>query len=482
MRDGVGNGGESLGDFQSPTPNPWLRPRSRRDILKMGVGIAAAASAGALVEACFGSSSSPTAGTTVITSVPTGSSISGPITFITGGGDPTSQPGLIKVFNVFATEHPGATWDIRPLPGFGPDWDRLARAAMASGDPIDLIMINGQQVGGWERDGLLADLSPFPELADVLARVPEQFHFGGVGQSTTRVFPLAVTLGIDTTGLYFNKALLDKAGIAPPSTIADLKASVAPLSKIGVASLVHNSGDAPFNQILLTWILPQIAERTTDPIEFATSTVKGQIRYDGPEWVEAFNTIDDLRSSGVFMKGSAATDYGTMQQLLLTGKAAMTYQGTWLLPQLRAGTPVGPFDLHVVAPPAIDANSRPRPIVAWAGFALPATAARSRAAALSFLQYASQPDVDKQVVAARQTYSPLTPSNDAITDPLAREFLPMFEDAITPLDWLWEPEVKDEIDRQVQGIVRGDTTGHAAGTAVQAVADQLRSSGRSYFR
>jgi ABC-type glycerol-3-phosphate transport system substrate-binding protein len=225
-----------------------------------------------------------------------------------------------------------------------------------------------------------------------------------------------------------------------------------------------------------------IAERTRDPVDFAVATVKGEIRYDSPEWIEAFDTIDDLRISGVLMEGSAATDYGTMQQLLLTGKAAMTFQGTWLLPQLRTGSPNGPFDLHVVAPPRVDAASRPRPIVAWAGFALPATAVRNRAAALAFLQYASRPDVDRQVVAARQTYSPFPASNEAIDDPLAREFLPLFKDAITPLDWLWEPEVKDEIDRQIQAIVRGDTSGQAAGGAVQAVAEQLRSSGRSYFQ
>ena len=158
-----------MGDPESPTPNSWLRARSRRDVLKMGVGVAAAASLGGLLEACFGpvTSSAPTASSSGIASA---ASISGPITFITGGGDPTTEPALIKVYNDFANLHPGVAWDIRPLPGGGPDWDRLARGAMASGDPIDLVMINGQQVGGWVRDGLLADLSTFPELADVLAR------------------------------------------------------------------------------------------------------------------------------------------------------------------------------------------------------------------------------------------------------------------------------------------------------------------------
>ncbi len=72
-------------------------------------------------------------------------------------------------------------------------------------------------------------------------------------------------------------------------------------------------------------------------------------------------------------------------------------------------------------------------------------------------------------------------SNDAIHNEVAQEFLPMFEDAITPLDWLWEPEITAELDNQVQAIVKGATDAGSAGKAVQAVAEQLRSSGRSYY-
>jgi hypothetical protein len=57
----------------------------------------------------------------------------------------------------------------------------------------------------------------------------------------------------------------------------------------------------------------------------------------------------------------------------------------------------------------------------------------------------------------------------------------LFDDAISPLDWLWEPEVKDEIDRQVQALVKGETASAAAGRAVQSVADDLRAGGRSYY-
>ena len=77
--------------------------------------------------------------------------------------------------------------------------------------------------------------------------------------------------------------------------------------------------------------------------------------------------------------------------------------------------------------------------------------------------------------------SQVAESNTAIESEIAREFLPLLEDAILPLDWLWEPEITAEIDNQIQALVKGDTNRGAVGTAIQAVADGLRSSGRSYY-
>ncbi len=318
-------------------------------------------------------------------------------------------------------------------------------------------------------------------MAAVLARVPPSFHLAGPGEATTRAFPLALSRGVQTTGLYYNKALLDQAGLEPPKSIADLKAMVNPLSALGVAPLVHCSGDISFDTLLVTWVLPMIAERTGDPLGFVESTIRGQVGYDSPEWTEAFQTIADLRTSGVLLEGSGATDYATMQLLFLQGKAAMTYNGSWLLAPLQAGTPTVAFDLHVAPLPLVDGASTARSILAWGGFALPAKAAASRDSVYAFLEYASRPEVDKAVVEGLQSYSPMPESNSAIHDPVAREFLPMFENAITPLNWLWEPEIEAEMDDQVQALVKGDTDPAAAGAAIEAVAAGLRSSGRSYY-
>ena len=89
--------------------------------------------------------------------------------------------------------NPGIEWDIRALPGGGPNGIGSRAPRSTSGEPVGLVMINGQQVRGWVRDGLLADLGADPGMADVLARVPGAVPPRRPGETTTRAFPLAVT-------------------------------------------------------------------------------------------------------------------------------------------------------------------------------------------------------------------------------------------------------------------------------------------------
>jgi ABC-type glycerol-3-phosphate transport system substrate-binding protein len=465
-----------------------MRMLGRRDVLKLGALIAAGGAVAPLLAAC----AAP--GGRVAASVATGAAgdaspaaasaartLSASITLLAEGSDPGTEPALKKVYDDFSAQNPGVEWDIRAVSGLGADLDRLARAVVESGEPVGLILLDGLFVRAWVRDGLLADLGADPEMAVVLARVPARFHLPGPGETTARAFPLALSRGVHTTGMYYNRALLDRAGLEAPRTIADLKAMVKPLSALGAAPLTFCSGDVSFNSLLVTWLLPMIAGRAGDPLAFVERTIRGEVRYDSAEWIEAFQTIADLRASGVLLDGSGATDYATMQELFLQGKAAMAYNGSWLLTQLQAGTPSGAFDLHVAPLPLVAGASKAHSILSWGGFALPAKAAGSRDSVHAFLEYASRTAVDKAVVLGLQAYSPIPESNVAIHNAVAREFLPMFDDAITPLNWLWEPEIEAEIGNQVQALVKGDTDPMSVGRAIEAVAQDLRSSGRGFY-
>ena len=88
--------------------------------------------------------------------------LSGSITVLHEGGDPGTEPALKKVYDDFKAQNPAVEWDIRAIPGLGPEFDRLARAALESGEPVGLVMLDGLFVRAWARDGLLADLGADP--------------------------------------------------------------------------------------------------------------------------------------------------------------------------------------------------------------------------------------------------------------------------------------------------------------------------------
>src|SRR5687767_1355412 len=100
---------------------------ARREVLKLG----ALLGAGGVVAPGLAACAAPPRAT-----APDGSpGLAGSVTVLAIGGDPYADPVVRKVYEDFRTEHPGIEWDIRPLPGGGPEWDRLARAALASGEP-----------------------------------------------------------------------------------------------------------------------------------------------------------------------------------------------------------------------------------------------------------------------------------------------------------------------------------------------------------
>ena len=91
----------------------------RRDVLKLGLAIAAGGAVAPLLAACAAPSGTnrrpprPAAGAAP--------ALSGPDHASWRGGDPSAEPALKKVYDDFKAQNPGIEWDIRALPGGGPD-------------------------------------------------------------------------------------------------------------------------------------------------------------------------------------------------------------------------------------------------------------------------------------------------------------------------------------------------------------------------
>jgi ABC-type glycerol-3-phosphate transport system substrate-binding protein len=117
--------------------------------------------------------------------------------------------------------NPDVTIDVRALPS-DIQWDRVARTTVSAGEQVDLLNINGLFIRSWVRDNLLDDLSTHSQLTASFGNVDQSFL---AAQSDDPRHPFAVPVihasPVHVTALFYNKALLDKAGLQPPRTLAD---------------------------------------------------------------------------------------------------------------------------------------------------------------------------------------------------------------------------------------------------------------------
>src|SRR3954454_5179746 len=116
-------------NHETPLPEgAWNHMWPRREVLRLGALLAAGGAIAPLLAAC----ASP-AGTEIASGAPGGAprsaALSGTVTLLAEGSDPSTEPSLKRVYDDFKTQNAAVDWDIRAIPGLGPDWDRLARAA-----------------------------------------------------------------------------------------------------------------------------------------------------------------------------------------------------------------------------------------------------------------------------------------------------------------------------------------------------------------
>src|SRR5690242_1800470 len=138
-----------------------------------------------------------------------------------------------QVVTDFMARNPDVTMDFRALPS-NIQWDRVARTTLLSGDQVDLVNINGQFIRAWVRDGLLNDLSQQAQLTSAFGSIDPSF-LAAQSDDPSHSFVLPVTHAspVHVTALFYNKALLDRAGLQPPKTLDDMKAMVQPLKAMG---------------------------------------------------------------------------------------------------------------------------------------------------------------------------------------------------------------------------------------------------------
>lgn len=129
--------------------------------------------------------------------------------------------------------------------------------------------------------------------------------------------------------IWYNKALLQKAGVAVPKSLDDIPAMCTALRKAGITPIAIDGQDQ--------WPLERYVAyqpfRAAGP-DFIQKVKKGEAKFSDPAGQKTVQWMSALGKANCFQDGFSSQGYSDAQNQFTSGKAAMYNIGTWELPSL----------------------------------------------------------------------------------------------------------------------------------------------------
>ncbi len=138
-------------------------------------------------------------------------------------------------------------------------------------------------------------------------------------------------LGLNVEGFWYNKALFEQAGITEaPSTWDEFEEDLAKLSDAGIQPLACGAAD----KWGATRLINAYTVRTLGASALKDAA-EGKTSYTDAGYVAAAAKLQEWADKGYFGEGVNTVDMNTAGSMLMTGKAAIFYNGSWFASNLN---------------------------------------------------------------------------------------------------------------------------------------------------
>ncbi|MFF9090936.1 extracellular solute-binding protein [Streptomyces sp. NPDC014991] len=184
----------------------------------------------------------------------------------------------------------------------------------SSRTPPDLLMLDNPDVQQVARTGMLTPLSRYGIDFSGYAR-----GILSAGTYKGQVYGLAPA--VNTVALFYNKDMLDEAGVAVPRTWDELEAAAAELTRPGRYGLAVDA-NATF-------------EGSWQFLPFLWSNGGKETELDSPQAVQALRLWVDLVRSGSVSRSALTWNQADVHDQFAAGKAAMMINGPWRISALK---------------------------------------------------------------------------------------------------------------------------------------------------
>ena len=374
----------------------------------------------------------------------------------------------------FEAAHPGVTIN-RTARTFD-DMKLTLKLAVSAGNGPEVTKVNqgAGDMGAMVKEGLLLPVDAYiskygwdkRQSDSVLAR-DRWSDSGKFGEGKTYGIS---GLG-EMVGLYYNKKILDAAGVAVPKTFDEFVASLDALKAKGVAPFMMGTA----KQHLALHMISAISQAHIDASQ--RKTLDDLIYGRGGTWktdgnVESAKLVQHWAKDGYFYQGYQGIAADDAVQLYIAGQGAYLISGTWYFGDMQHNP-----DIHFMAIPAPNGISKPMLVggidLAWA-ITSQAKDKASQDLAGEYIDYM----VSEKAAAewANAGYFPATPlAADANVklSPLLSEGIAMWKtinanDALGHYpDWA-SPTLLKTIDDNTPHLLAGDQTPEAFVDALDA--------------
>lgn len=210
------------------------------------------------------------------------------------------------------------------------------RTAVGAGQPPTLVFNwSGGVLKSYVDANAVEDLSGLakdkPQVTD---RYLPSVLQNGVINGKTYALPMSK---VNPATLYYNKELMDKAGVQPPKTWDELMAAVPKLKAQGIAPFALG-GQSKWPELI--W-LEYLVDRQGGSAVWERIQKGEAGAWSDPAVLDALTKIQQLVDAGGFQEGfaSTASTSGSELALLYTGKAAMSLQLASQYQAMKQGSP-----------------------------------------------------------------------------------------------------------------------------------------------
>lgn len=380
---------------------------------------------------------------------------------------PTESDNADAIYQAFMDANPNITITRE---SFQTDQMRdVVNTAIASGTGPDVIFYDAGPgyAGVLAKAGLLHPLTDYASQYGWTEKVAAPALEGTTIDGTLYGMPLQV----DLIGMFYNKTLLDKEGLAVPTTLDELVKFCGDAKAKGYTPIAFadNPGWQAFHQFSMT------SNQMIGPEAMRNLLLKNEGSWNTPEIVTAIQAyFVTLRDAGCFPDDPSAITYEDGNSLFYSGQALLHTTGSWLTTEIEEQMP--DQEIGFVPFPEIS-GGKGRVWISGVGSAWFITStAKNPDAAASFIDFLFQPDAVNKWMTVSRYFVPVQVDMASIeAGPLYKAIIDILQtagDGKTQfgynVDVLAPASFNDEMQNGFQAILAGDKTPEQEAADLQA--------------